>query len=368
MAVDEAISFWSEIQRFEDMLVADPRSLSFAPLSELYRKLGLLDDAIAVARKGCDLHPEYAGGFFALGSACLDKGLKDEARHALEHVIHLNPENLRAQKMLGQLYVEAGELGLARPALERVLEQNSEDTESELLLASISSTAGEPGRDEEILEDLEVIEDLTELVEEPEEEEPELSGFAGEEESAAGQGGAALSGEAQRQAARDPLTTATLAELYVSQGFLEKAIGIYLDLLGSDPGNPPYRLRLAELKSALDRQEEEGGGQAAPPLEAAEQEEEPEAQSPAGGLEVHRPPVNEAAVPAPQPVVEPPRPAAAAAPEPPTPAGSAAPEPTRPEAAAAAPHSEPAPAGEGGDVEAELSRWLENIRRRRDGL
>ncbi|GFO66822.1 hypothetical protein GMLC_04010 [Geomonas limicola] len=238
--VEEAISFWSEIQRFENMLEADPRSLSFAPLSELYRKLGLLDDAILVAKKGCRLHPDYPGGFFALGAAFFDKGIKDEARSALERAAELNPEHVRALKLLSQLYVDEGDLRLAQKVLNQVLVQNPEDAESVLLLQSLESmpdlspalvSAAPEEDEEEIIEDVEVIEDLEPLEDEP------------EEFPSAGTG------------VRDPLTTATLAELYVSQGFLDKAIAIYQELSAAAPANQGYRLRWAELKTALDHQQ-----------------------------------------------------------------------------------------------------------------
>jgi tetratricopeptide (TPR) repeat protein len=363
--VEEAISFWTEIQRFEDMLVADPRSLSFAPLSELYRKLGLLDDAVSVAKKGCELHPEYAGGFFALGSAYFDKGLKNESRTALERVVRLSPENLRAQKLLGQLYVEAGETGLAQRALEQVLQQNPEDSESALLLQSLPATTQVEAEelDDEFLEDLEIIEDLEELEELSEvpaaagsassprqaplvaelPEAPDMLDFPDFHEIAeppelpvapetlqfpefpeaaeisqvievttALQGPEELAefdeleefvelAAPAQYPARDPLTTPTLAELYVSQGFIGQAVAIYQELIAADPGNQPYRLRCAELKAAGERQ------------------------------------LGAAAIPVP-PFV--PRTAA-------------------PQEETAAVHLGP---------EAELSRWLENIRRRKDGV
>jgi tetratricopeptide (TPR) repeat protein len=350
--VEEAISFWTEIQRFEDMLAADPRSLSFAPLAELYRKLGLIDDAISVAKKGCDLHPDFPGGFLALGAACFDKGLKDQARPALERAVALNPENLSAQKLLGQLYVEQGEIALAQRALEQVLQQNPDDAESALLLRSFASTSRDaaPGQqsaeETEIIEELtEELEELTEVIEESAEYEPDYEPEDEQEDeqewepapqhpSAPNQAAASpaitesatspmepkLSEdsdpfefseifEAPRDLAphpsRDPLTTATLAELYVSQGFLEKAMGIYRELLLADPENAPYRLRLIELKSAQDRQKE-GTGR---PTSAAVVEQTALAKE------------------APAPV-------------------------------------DAVPA----DAHAELSRWLDNIRRRRDGL
>jgi len=50
---------------------------------------------------------------------------------------------------------------------------------------------------------------------------------------------------------RDPLMTGTLAELYVSQGFTDKAAGIYRDILVTEPANTVAAKRLAELESLL---------------------------------------------------------------------------------------------------------------------
>jgi len=412
--VEEAISFWSEIQRFENMLEADPRSLSFAPLSELYRKLGLLDDAILVAKKGCNLHPDYPGGFFALGAAFFDKGIKDEARAALERAAELNPEHVRALKLLAHLYVDDGELALAQKVLNQVLAQNPDDSESALLLQSLESmpdlspsvslTTQEPP-EEEILEEVEVIEDLEPLEDEPLELQP-----AG-------------------QPLRDPLTTPTLAELYVSQGFLDKAIAIYQELSAAAPGNQGYRLRWAELKTAWENQQE---GIISPevPISFPPSEDELELDedapdwepvaAPKTGAEPHfgaaQPPLEPAAAPleaspyqAAPPVAAPfetapfevePMPAAVSLPADLEPAGGSDlgeftvsdafptfedlgfPEvqesATAPPAPAAFPAEaatlEPAEApgadqaaGEA-DLVNELSRWLDNIRRRKDGL
>lgn len=322
--VEDASSFWTDIQRYEDMLAADPRSRCFAPLSELYRKLRLLDDAVCVAKKGCDLHPDYPGGFFALGVAYYEQGLNAEARQALERVNTLTPDNFLAQKLLGQLYIEAGEIALAKRYLGQVLEQNPDDLESTLLLRSVASAAATARAylPEESDDD---IEELTEVLDEPDEEdepeEPESApGFA-EAAAAAGQSGGydpfeesediwdiespeesaapelpgslELSGSLEPiertgeepeevhaacavaaapaageepggpRATRNPLTTATLAELYLSQGFVGRALTIYQELLCADPESQPYRLRCAELAETLERQQEEGRGAAA---------------------------------------------------------------------------------------------------------
>ena len=136
---NEATSFWAEIKKYEDTLARDPASYCFAPLAEVYRKVGLLDDAINVAKKGCEIHPEYVGGYMALGRAYLEKGLKNEGRQALEKVIGITPDNLLALKLLSKFYVEEGEKTEAEKVLLLILEQAPEDEESRTLLATINN-------------------------------------------------------------------------------------------------------------------------------------------------------------------------------------------------------------------------------------
>jgi len=113
----EGPSFWAEIKKYEDTLERDPNSYCFAPLSELYRKLGMVDDAIIVAKRGCDIHPEYVGGYMALGRAYLEKGMNAESREALEKVIRVTPDNLLAQRILSKIYIDAGEVVAAEKSL-----------------------------------------------------------------------------------------------------------------------------------------------------------------------------------------------------------------------------------------------------------
>jgi hypothetical protein len=62
----------------------------------------------------------------------------------------------------------------------------------------------------------------------------------------------------------DELTSSTLAELYFNQGFTDKAVEVYRQLLQREPGNERGRTRLAELE-ALEQRLEEEEARAAPP-------------------------------------------------------------------------------------------------------
>jgi len=254
----DATSFWADIKKYEDTLAKDPGSYCFAPLAELYRKMGLLDDAITVAKRGCDLHPDYVGGHMALGRAYFEKGMKSESKEVLEKVVGFTPDNLMALKILSQIYAENGQNYAAEQTIRLILVQNPADRESQALLDSLKNSPaqelsvpfetpdGKGGGelsldDEEIIEDAEIIEELTE-------EEP------GEEDLNFTPPGEAFSAPEKDNSTeeRDPLLTVTMAELYVSQGFLKRALTIYRELLETDPDNTDWRKRLYELKVAID--------------------------------------------------------------------------------------------------------------------
>src|SRR3954470_1307396 len=83
----------------------DPTSRVFAPLAEAYRRLGRVDEAIAICREGLQHHPEFHGGRVALAKCFLEKKMLSEARQELEIVVKQVPENLLAQRLLGDTLV-----------------------------------------------------------------------------------------------------------------------------------------------------------------------------------------------------------------------------------------------------------------------
>lgn len=255
----DSISFWSDIKKYENTLAEDPHSLCFAPLAELYLKIGLTDDALAVSRRGVELHPDYSPGILALGKSAFEMKMFDESRAALEKVVEETPDNLLALKLLAKIYQERNQMAAAERALKMVLALNPTDIESRLSLESLAGTRGEQGHfpldddDEDILELEEVIEEA-EIVEDDFDEES-LSVTADPAQ--------------KMMPEKDPLTTATLADIYVAQGFLDRALKIYRDLLTDDPDNAELKQKLFDLKLKLE------GGEAAAGNDAPEIEESP---------------------------------------------------------------------------------------------
>jgi tetratricopeptide (TPR) repeat protein len=274
----ESTSFWADIKKFEEILAKDPQSYCFAPLSELYRKLGLLDDALSVARRGAEIHPEYIGGQIALGRAYFEKGLNSEAKLSLEKVAKATPENLLAQKLLYRIYRDEGDTPAAEKALSLLVAFNPEDLESREALEALrrSPVAREDeaaAAAEDAAAGLQAVctteqhETATEQpwdhavdVEDPAEAglplEPDFSideWLDDTEEDMAESSDDAV-----------PMPTATLAELYVSQGFYARALGVYEQIARQEPANADITARICAVNELMKQSGEALQHQSAP--------------------------------------------------------------------------------------------------------
>jgi tetratricopeptide (TPR) repeat protein len=190
----------------------------------------------------------------------------------LEVVTGAVPNHADAQRLLAQLYLDAGQEQEATCSLQALLDFYPDDTAAQLELESIQRKFAE----ESVEEDLELIE-FTEadIVEEPgvgdqlvERCKPAVplaqDPWSGIDNTDFTGTGTALSpelesvwSEPEQQIAsvferteQDPLSTPTLAELYVEQGFPDKAIDIYHKILAGDPLNQAAAARLADLVSS----------------------------------------------------------------------------------------------------------------------
>jgi tetratricopeptide (TPR) repeat protein len=271
----DSTSFWADIKKFEDTLARDPKSYCFAPLSEVYRKLGLLDDAIATAKRGVEIHPEYVGGYMALGRAYYEKGMRQEARESLERVARATPENLLAQKLLSHIFQEEGNIPAAEQALRILVSFNPEDTESRLALEVLQrtrSTRGEAGPVEGDDEGGEAEETTPVSAGEaigagvvPREahaasaptEYPQDDGHGGEVFALDEEGDSSGPGLGEDATDAVPLSTITLAELYEAQGYNERALAVYQELLLNDPGSEEIRQRVETLRSLVEVEKRE---------------------------------------------------------------------------------------------------------------
>ncbi|MCB9060381.1 MAG: tetratricopeptide repeat protein [Halobacteriovoraceae bacterium] len=79
------------------------RSRVFAPLAEVYRKLGRIDDALVVLKEGIKNNPDYIMGHVAL-AACYHDCEQDQLAYGiLRPLINKNRDNIRLQKLFAEV-------------------------------------------------------------------------------------------------------------------------------------------------------------------------------------------------------------------------------------------------------------------------
>ncbi len=247
--MQDSASFWTDIKNLEEQFARVPESFCFARLAEVYLQVGLVGDALHVARQGVLTHPRYMAGQRVLSQACYASGLTVEAMTALQVVTEALPEDVASQKLLGRLLAEAGNKEGAALAFRTALEFAPDDVECRIELESLERSAGvteDPFEADGDTDDETVIEDL-EILEEPEIIDEDQSEAVPRFKPA----------PAEFRAHTDPLTTSTLAELYVSQGFTLKALEIYRTILTGNPDDLSIAVRIAELEKLEDASPED---------------------------------------------------------------------------------------------------------------
>ena len=123
----------------------DPTSRVFAPLSEAYRKAGLLDEAIDICRDGLRVHPNFIGGRVALARAFFDKRFYADVIKELEPVVMDAPDNLVAQRLLADSYLILGRIAQALTSYKVLLYFTPDDLELGKMVKEIEIKAYEDG-------------------------------------------------------------------------------------------------------------------------------------------------------------------------------------------------------------------------------
>ncbi|WP_429884406.1 tetratricopeptide repeat protein [Geoalkalibacter halelectricus] len=216
-------------------VLREPDADLWLRLSALFEQAGCRDEALEVARIGMGQFPrDFA---LALAGARLLAENQDaqEALEALEHCLNLDERNAEALWLTATLQQRLGQATKARATLERLLAIVPEHEAAREMLRTLQAEAS----------------------------------------------AAATPGVPKR-----PITTPTLAEIYVKQGYLSKAIEVYQEILREDPDNALIRRRLGELQEAAALPAAEISGPGEQPLAVA-------ASSGEAAVETFAPPVVE---------------------------------------------------------------------------
>jgi len=109
----------------------------FAPLANELRKLGDLEQAIALCQTHLPQQPHNVSGHIVLAQALFEAGNTPDARSTFEAALDLDPENLIALRSLGDIARAQGEHSTARQLYERVLDADPRNDEIAQLVREI---------------------------------------------------------------------------------------------------------------------------------------------------------------------------------------------------------------------------------------
>jgi len=240
----------------------------FFPLANAYRERNNLDKCISLFRQGLLAFPHYWAARVALGRALMERGDLDEALQELEAAVEQVPENLLLRRLLTVLYFKRGELSKAAVHCRIVLLVIPDDRECSFIMNEISKMQASGSQTAAIAA---IIEETKKFSPEPWQSEPEEAGP--EQEKSAQQPEHAQEQElqqpehvqeqqersqqpqlperAQKKQVREEqeeILTPTIAELYLSQGFAQKAIEIYQELLIRQPDCTEWVERIRSIQ------------------------------------------------------------------------------------------------------------------------
>lgn len=206
-------SLLGKIAGYVEILAKDPRSTVFVSLAESYRQMGLLAEALEVATRGVQALPSFSPGYTVLGRIQVQNGNLDAAAAAFERALLIEPENLTSLKGLARVRMQQGDRAQALKLVRRAVSLKPDDAVAQKMLAALGAPA-----------------------EAPEAATPPQPVVAAVHPPA------------------DPISTPTIAEIYIRQGFLGRAMKVYRDLLQADPRNEEIRRKLVELKQRIEAQ------------------------------------------------------------------------------------------------------------------
>ena len=206
-----------------------PDSGFFVRSAETLRLQGKYDQAIQTCIKGLEKMPDSLPGRLLLGRCYLEKGMFAEARGELEIVAQGIEECLSVYKLLSRVY----------------LEEKDVDKALEVLRKTLYFPAAQEGKSPAVTP-LEM--DLLHRGSRPPfvtpplfQKQPEPSELPLPEEKAEEK-------EGEEEASQPPIPTDTLADIYLKQGHLDRALGVYEEILAKDPQNAGVREKYEDLR------------------------------------------------------------------------------------------------------------------------
>jgi len=215
-----------KIKEYKAALEQDPKSTQFVPLCDAYIQLGKLDDALEAALKGAWESPQLPTGYVAVGRVYYQRQVQGKAEEAFFKALSLDQMCIPAYKGLARIYKDNGDLEKASDTLTKAIMLDPGDMSLQKMIESLSAPAGSAG-------------DSVERSAQPEEPVP-VQPVVNQEQAMD-----------QKSDGMAPITTATIADIYIEQGLYEKALEVYRELLTEHPQDVAVQQKISELEALM---------------------------------------------------------------------------------------------------------------------
>lgn len=137
--MDEFERYQTLIEKYESQIQRDPRSRVFAPLSEIYRKIGSLEKALEILKVGIRYNPDYVLGYLGLAACYKEMGQHQLNYVMLKPLIPSNKDNIRLLKYFAESAELTNNFQEALETYKFILFLNSKDSEAIAKVKSLES-------------------------------------------------------------------------------------------------------------------------------------------------------------------------------------------------------------------------------------
>ncbi len=190
----------ARVKALEGRLQQYPSSAAFFPLACHLWEKGEADQAENLLKSGLATYPNYAAAGVLLGEILISKDEHEQAARFIAKAVEIVPWNISGQRLLAECYRKAGNEEAAKVTLSVANMIAADEVTPKIVVADADAdSAPVVGPEEELGE----------------------------------------------------VITPALAELYLAQGFLDKAQDVYERLLESDPAKVEWNERLAAIREQL---------------------------------------------------------------------------------------------------------------------
>jgi tetratricopeptide (TPR) repeat protein len=208
----------AKIDEYKTTLSQDPKSTVFVQLCDAYLQLEQIDDALEVALKGTWELPQFADGYVAVGRVYYYRNVVAKAEAAFYKALSVDQMCIPAYKGLATILKDQGDLPKASDILTKAIMLDPGDTSLQQMIESLSSPSG-------------AAQEVNQVVSAPiTHQEPVMD---------------------QSSDSMKPITTATIADIYIEQGLYDKALDVYRELLTENPQDVTVQQKISELQGLM---------------------------------------------------------------------------------------------------------------------